>query len=70
LVLVQVFFGIHYVVAKVILREIEPQALALIRVSGAALLLLAATRLAGRRLPRGRALLWLAALSVLGSAKE
>jgi drug/metabolite transporter (DMT)-like permease len=50
--LVQVFFGLQYVAAKVVLGEIAPQALAVIRAGGATLLLLLVTRLAGRRLPR------------------
>jgi drug/metabolite transporter (DMT)-like permease len=67
LVLVQVFFGLHYLAAKLVLLEIPPRAWALIRVSGAALLLLIAARAMGRRFPRwpgdwGR----LALLSVLG----
>jgi drug/metabolite transporter (DMT)-like permease len=41
LVLVQVFFGIHYFVTKLLLESITPRAWAALRISGAALLLLA-----------------------------
>jgi drug/metabolite transporter (DMT)-like permease len=40
LVLVQVFFGIHYFVTKLLLESITPRAWAAIRISGAAVLLL------------------------------
>ncbi|UCF69343.1 MAG: DMT family transporter [Acidobacteriota bacterium] len=52
LVLVQVFFGLHYLAAKRLLVEIHPQAWALMRVAAAAGLLLLLARLAGRRWPR------------------
>jgi drug/metabolite transporter (DMT)-like permease len=51
LVLVQVFFGLHYLAAKVLLEEIPPRAWALIRVGCAAVLMLALARTVGRRLP-------------------
>jgi len=55
LILVQLFFGLNYLAAKVVLREIPPPAWAVIRVWSAALLLLAVARLTGRSLslPRG-----------------
>jgi drug/metabolite transporter (DMT)-like permease len=65
LVLVQVFFGVHYLAAKVVLREIPPAVWALIRVSAAAALLLATVRLTGRRLPRSPAVLARLALYAL-----
>jgi drug/metabolite transporter (DMT)-like permease len=57
LVLVQVFFGVHYLAAKVLLREIPPSLWALMRVASAAALLLLAMRLLGRRLPCTRGVL-------------
>jgi drug/metabolite transporter (DMT)-like permease len=67
LLLVQVFFGLHYLAAKPLLREIPPAAWALMRVAGAAVLLLFAVRLLGRRLPRSRRILGrLALYSVFG----
>ena len=51
LVAVQVFFGLNYLAAKVVLRELEPQALAVLRIVGAALVLWVTTRFAGVRLP-------------------
>lgn len=41
LVSVQVFFGLHYLAAKVVLEEIPPRAWAAIRIAGAAALMLA-----------------------------
>ena len=52
LLAVQVFFGLHYLAAKSVLREIPPGTWAWIRVSAAAVILLLAARLTGRRLPR------------------
>ena len=50
LLLVQLFFGLHYVAAKSLLRWIDPAAWALVRVAGAALLLqLLALRRPSRR---------------------
>ncbi|HKQ61106.1 MAG TPA: DMT family transporter [Candidatus Polarisedimenticolaceae bacterium] len=67
LILVQVFFGLHYLAAKVVLREIPPRAWAVLRVAAAAVLLLALARLLGRRLPSApRDLLRLAVFSVFG----
>lgn len=51
LVAVQVFFGLNYLAAKVVLRELEPQALAVLRVVGAAIVLWLVARATGRRLP-------------------
>jgi drug/metabolite transporter (DMT)-like permease len=67
LVLVQVFFGLHYLASKVLLREIPPALWALMRVASAAVLLLATARLLGCRLPRsGKVLGRLALYSVFG----
>lgn len=67
LALVQVLFGLHYLAAKLLLEEIPPRAWALIRVAAAAAVLLLASRLLGRRLPRSGPLLGrLALYSVLG----
>jgi drug/metabolite transporter (DMT)-like permease len=55
LLAVQLFFGLHYLAAKLVLAEIPPRAWAAIRISAAALILLALVRLLGRRLPTGRA---------------
>lgn len=52
LVTVQVLFGINYLASKVVLEEIPPRAWALLRVSGACLLLWCAIFLLRRRLPR------------------
>ena len=57
LVLIQVFFGLHYLAAKIVLSEIPPALWALMRVSAAALLLALVARLAGRKLPRSGAVL-------------
>jgi len=51
LVLVQIFFGLHYLAAKLVLAEIPPRLWALIRVSCAALILFAIARGLGKRLP-------------------
>lgn len=67
LVLVQVFFGLHYLASKVLLREIPPALWALMRVASAAALLLAIVWLLGRRLPRsGKILGRLALYSIFG----
>jgi O-acetylserine/cysteine efflux transporter len=67
LVLVQVFFGIHYLAAKVLLEFIPPRAWAALRVVPAAVLLLIAARALGRRIPTGRGdLIRLAVFSVFG----
>lgn len=47
----QLFFGLHYLAAKLVLTEIPPRLWALIRVSCAAVILLAAARIVGKRLP-------------------
>lgn len=51
LVLVQVFFGINYLLAKVVLEEMTPRTLAVLRVVGGAVILLLYCRLSGRRFP-------------------
>jgi len=69
LTLIQVFFGVHYLAGKIVLQEIPPRAWALIRVVGAALLLLAMARALGRRFPRApRDLVLLALFSFFGVA--
>jgi len=52
LVAVQVFFGVHYLAAKVLLDTIPPRVWAPVRVAGGAIVLLAAARLLGRTFPR------------------
>jgi len=67
LILVQVFFGVHYLAAKVLLEFIPPRAWAVLRVIPAALLLLIAVRALGHRLPSARGdLLRLAVFSIFG----
>ncbi|MCP3980052.1 MAG: DMT family transporter [bacterium] len=67
LVLVQVFFGLNYLAAKLILEEIPPRAWALLRAGGAAVIVLAVVLLARRRLPRSPVVwLKLAGLALLG----
>ena len=69
LTLIQIFFGVHYLAGKIVLKEIPPRAWAVIRVVGAAWLLLAVARLLGRRFPRApRDLALLAAFSLFGVA--
>ena len=62
LVLVQIFFGLHYPAAKLLLIEIAPRGWALIRVSVAAVVLLLAVRPLGGRLPTDWPTLWRLAL--------
>ncbi len=52
LTLIQVFFGVHYLAGKIVLKELPPRAWAAIRVASAALLLITAARVLGRRFPR------------------
>lgn len=52
LTLIQVFFGVHYLAGKIVLKEVPPRAWAAIRVASAALLLITAARVLGRRFPR------------------
>ncbi len=67
LVAVQVFFGVHYLAAKIVLEEIPPLAWAAMRVAGAAAMLLVAARALGRPFPRrGADLLRLALYAVFG----
>jgi drug/metabolite transporter (DMT)-like permease len=67
LVLAQVFFGLHYLAAKVLLETIPPRSWAVFRVAGAAVLLLALARALRRPLPSsGRDLAQLAFLSLFG----
>lgn len=53
LVAVQVFFGVHYLAAKVLLETIPPRVWAPVRVAGGAVVLLLAARLLGRAFPKG-----------------
>jgi drug/metabolite transporter (DMT)-like permease len=67
LVLVQVFFGLHYLAAKVVLTEIPPRLWALIRVGCGALVLFLLVRVAGKRLPSdGKTLAKLAFCALFG----
>jgi len=66
LALVQVFFGLQYIAAKLLLQYIPARAWACLRVMAAAAILLAVVRLSGRRLPARGDLLRLAGLSLLG----
>jgi drug/metabolite transporter (DMT)-like permease len=69
LTLIQVFFGVHYLAGKIVLAQIPPRAWALLRVAGAAVLLLALAAALGRRFPRApRDLALLAIFSVFGVA--
>ena len=52
LLAVQVFFGVHYVGAKIILGYVPPLAWATMRIVAAALILLPATALMGKPWPR------------------
>lgn len=67
LVVVQVFFGVHYLMAKVLLETIPPRVWAPIRVAGAAAILVTAAVAMGRRFPIDRRdLAKLALFSVFG----
>jgi drug/metabolite transporter (DMT)-like permease len=55
LLAVQVFFGLHYIGAKIILAHIPPRAWATLRILSAAALILPATALAGKKWPRSAA---------------
>jgi drug/metabolite transporter (DMT)-like permease len=67
LALVQVCFGIHYLVAKLILQMMPPRAWAALRISAAALLLMAYNVFFHRRpAPRARALGRLALYALFG----
>jgi drug/metabolite transporter (DMT)-like permease len=55
LVLVQVFFGIHYFAAKILVEIVEPRAWAAIRILGAGTLVMAYNLVFVRRHPRERA---------------
>jgi len=66
---IQIFFGVHYLAGKIVLKEIPPRAWAPIRVISAALLLIAAAAALGRRFPRApRDLALLAVFSFFGVA--
>ncbi|MGD8376785.1 MAG: DMT family transporter [Acidobacteriota bacterium] len=67
LTVVQFLFATHYVAAKEVLAVVPPRLWAAVRVLGAAMLLLAVTRLQGYRLPRGgRTLLRFTGFALLG----
>ncbi len=67
LILVQVSFGVNYLASKVAMRELEPQALATLRVVIGAVCLLVIAQLAGGRWPRNpRTYLELALYSLFG----
>jgi drug/metabolite transporter (DMT)-like permease len=51
LLLVQIFFGLHYIAAKIVLAHIPPAAWAVLRIVVAATILLGATALMGKRWP-------------------
>jgi drug/metabolite transporter (DMT)-like permease len=69
LTVIQIFFGVHYLAGKVVLREIPPRAWAVLRVAAAALLLVGLARVLGRRFPRSpRDLALLALFSLFGVA--
>ena len=55
LLAVQVFFGLHYVAAKIILAEIPPKAWATMRILAAAAILIPVTALLKKEGPRSRA---------------
>lgn len=55
LLAVQVFFGLHYIGAKIVLAHIPPRAWATLRILAAAALILPATALAGKAWPRSAA---------------
>jgi drug/metabolite transporter (DMT)-like permease len=69
LTVIQVFFGVHYLAGKILLKEVPPRAWAGLRVVATALLLLAMARAMGRHFPRApRDLALLAVFSVFGVA--
>lgn len=69
LTLIQVFFGLHYLAGKLVLKEIPPRAWAPLRVASAAALLLGMTVALGRRFPRApKDLALLALFSLFGVA--
>jgi drug/metabolite transporter (DMT)-like permease len=69
LTLIQVFFGVHYLAGKIVLKEIPPKAWVVLRVLGAAVLLVAVAAAMRRRFPRDlRDLALLAVFSIFGVA--
>jgi drug/metabolite transporter (DMT)-like permease len=69
LTLIQIFFGVHYLAGKILLKEMPARAWAGLRVVATAILLLAIARAMGRRFPRApRDLALLAVFSVFGVA--
>ncbi|MBM4118223.1 DMT family transporter [bacterium] len=66
LLAVQLLFGVHYVVAKLIVSAMDPAAWACLRSASAFAVLLALALVFRRRLPAPRRLAWLALCSVFG----
>lgn len=66
LLAVQLLFGIHYVVAKLIVSAMSPAAWACLRSASAFVVLLALALLSRRRLPAPRRLAWLALCALFG----
>jgi drug/metabolite transporter (DMT)-like permease len=66
LLAVQLLFGVHYVVAKLIVTAIDPAAWACLRSASAFAVLLALAFVFKRRLPSARSLAWLALCAVFG----
>ena len=66
LLTVQVLFGINYLASKVIVTEISPAAWAVLRTSGAFVVLAAVAILGKRRLPAARDLVLLAVCALFG----
>ena len=64
--LVQVFFGFHYLAAKLLMREMPPRTYAVVRVAAAAAVLLLVSRLLARPFPSWRDGAWLALYSIFG----
>ncbi len=66
LLAVQLLFGVHYVVAKLIVTAMDPAAWACLRSASAFAVLLALALIFKRRLPAPRRLAWLALCAVFG----
>ena len=66
LVTVQLLFGAHYVVAKIIVSRLDPAAWACLRSASAFVVLAVLALLFRRRLPDWRGIRWLALCSVFG----
>jgi len=67
LILVQVFFGVHYLAAKLVLEEMPPRAWAFLRIAAAAVVLWTICWISRRPLPKDRKVwAWLAVFSIFG----